>query len=332
MSEREPSCQARCCGLSGEADAHRRTRWEEMFPDELQAVRETFPVCYLPYGICEPHGPQNAIGLDALKAHALCVRAAEAHGGVVAPPVFWHVAEKSALNRRFMENVNVAYEDSFLTCIPTPLFLKTFLYQLRAVTQRGFRAVIAVTGHYGGVEEDMRDVAAAFHKHCPVPHWVIADWQCIHYRDFRGDHAGVCETGQLWALRPDLVDISRLPDEPGWRGFASSSAARAASRREGDAIVASQVANLGDAARRLLVCAPAALPPTSYETVEDIWDEYMSDPFAMHGFLSKTVEELQERSGPRLARHPQDRVNYQGRMPPRMWEAPEDTRGAQDDG
>lgn len=71
----------------------RDVQWERMFPDELEAAFAACPVLYLPYGMCEPHGPQNAIGLDALKAHAICVRAAREHGGIVAPVDYWHIHE-----------------------------------------------------------------------------------------------------------------------------------------------------------------------------------------------------------------------------------------------
>ncbi len=71
----------------------RDVRWERMFPDELEAAFKTRPVVYFPYGLCEPHGPQNAVGLDALKAHGIAVRTAHKHGGIVAPPDYWHIHE-----------------------------------------------------------------------------------------------------------------------------------------------------------------------------------------------------------------------------------------------
>ena len=72
----------------------RTVRWEEMFPEELfEKIREE-AVCYLAYGLAEPHGPYNALGLDWLKAYALSERAAERHGGVVAPPFAWHIQER----------------------------------------------------------------------------------------------------------------------------------------------------------------------------------------------------------------------------------------------
>ena len=68
-------------------------QWERMFPDTLEAAFAACPVVYFPYGMIEPHGPQNALGLDGLKAHAIACRAAQEHGGIVAPPDYWHVHE-----------------------------------------------------------------------------------------------------------------------------------------------------------------------------------------------------------------------------------------------
>ena len=65
----------------------RTVLWQEMFRDEFEAAVEARPVCWFSYGLAEPHGPQNAIGLDGLKAHAIACRAARQHGGIVAPPV-----------------------------------------------------------------------------------------------------------------------------------------------------------------------------------------------------------------------------------------------------
>ena len=73
------------------AEDQKTVRWEEMFPDQLlSAIKET-PVCFAAYGLAEPHGPYNALGLDWLKAKALVEMAAKEHGGVVAPPCAWHV-------------------------------------------------------------------------------------------------------------------------------------------------------------------------------------------------------------------------------------------------
>lgn len=230
-----------------------KVRWEERFPDELDEALDRCPVVYLTYGLCEPHGLHNAVGLDALKAHAVACRAAEESGGIVAPPSFWHVHE-FGYHASWAERA-IGDRNPWLTSLPPWLFFKMFLYQLRAVDARGFQAAIVLTGHYGGNEEDLRRVAEVYMRHSPLKIWAGADWETIEYEDVRGDHAGRCETSQLWALRPELVDMSRLEEgAPGEisRVMATGSDAGESSRRLGDRIVASQVTWLGRKAKELL--------------------------------------------------------------------------------
>ena len=66
-----------------------KIQWERMLPAEFRAALAALPVVFLPLGTVEWHGEHNALGLDALKAHELCVRAAHcAGGGVVHPPLY----------------------------------------------------------------------------------------------------------------------------------------------------------------------------------------------------------------------------------------------------
>jgi len=145
-----------------------RVRWEEMFPDELDAALAACPLVYLTYGLCEPHGLHNAVGLDALKAHGLACRAAEAHGGIVAPPFFWHVHEigyEAAWAERTIGDRN-----PWLTSVPPWVLYKMFLYQLRAVAARGFHAAIVLSGH-APHQDDFRRICAIFMRHSPLRIW-----------------------------------------------------------------------------------------------------------------------------------------------------------------
>lgn len=58
--------------------------WERIFPDELEAATAECPLVYLSYGLCEPHGPRNALGMDALRPHGVACRAAREFTDVVA--------------------------------------------------------------------------------------------------------------------------------------------------------------------------------------------------------------------------------------------------------
>jgi creatinine amidohydrolase len=270
-----------------------------MFKDEFEAAVAAKPVCYLSFGLSEPHGVQNAMGLDGLKAYALVQRAALAHGGVVAPPVWWHVHE-TPLGLAWLAKQNAP--QPYLTCVPPEVFLHQLVYQLRAVEAAGFRCAIAVTGHYGGIEVDMKRVCSIYAKHRPLRTAALADWEAIRYKDYRGDHAGRCETSQLWALCPELVDISRIPAEPfdGVR-FASRYEARDSSRPEGERIAASQVDYLGKLAAELLRQAESQPPGERIpgSQAEAIWQEMLDEQpqwissHAAEGFWEYLEEERQ---------------------------------------
>ena len=46
----------------------KNVQWELMLPDELEQAFQETPLVYFTYGLCEPHGPQNALGLRRREA------------------------------------------------------------------------------------------------------------------------------------------------------------------------------------------------------------------------------------------------------------------------
>ena len=252
-------------------------RWEEMLPDELLASIGECPVCYMAYGLAEPHGAYNALGLDWLKAYALCEQAAGAHGGVLAPPMCWHVQER----RQFGWLERQGVEQSLCSSLPGDLFLRIVLHQLRVFDARGFHAAVLITGHYGGIERDMRLVCEYYRRRSGTPMQIrcIADWESIDFEDYHGDHAGMCETQQLMALREDLVDLTRAepsPESGPWCGVDFSREPLPPNAETGRKIVASQIEKLGRMQRELLA---AYTPVESYtvphqDDVEECWQTF----------------------------------------------------------
>ncbi len=74
-----------------------KVRYEEMMPHEIAAARKEKPVAYLPIGGIEWHGEHNPVGLDTVKAHELCIRAAQKGGGLAMPALFWGESRESGL-------------------------------------------------------------------------------------------------------------------------------------------------------------------------------------------------------------------------------------------
>jgi creatinine amidohydrolase len=144
--------------------------------------------------------------------------------------------------------------------------------------------VLAVTGHAGGNQVDLRRIAAAFAARVPLVVEVHADPELVAGR-FKGDHAGKFEISQLLALRPDLVDLGRLPRADGPRGgsrFALGDDAAEATAEHGRNILEAQLFSLGEIMRRmtaLLAAGPG--PRVSLSQAEEIWAAFAREPIPL---------------------------------------------------
>jgi creatinine amidohydrolase len=282
----------------------REVRWERMFPDELEQAFAACPVVYFPYGLCEPHGPQNALGLDALKAHAIACRAAMEHGGIVAPPDFWHIHEVGSYAVWAHHSVGEV-ERSWLTCMPPWQHFKNVCYHIRMADHLGFHAAIFLTGHYGPNWQDLKTLLALLQPYVGTQLYGLPDFE-INKPGFDndnrsgGDHAGKVETSLLWALEPDCVDLSRVsPEEADKRPFAMGTNAMEANRRVGERMVEDEVQNLGAIAQELLAAYDREKPQHNlhtFEAVERLWEEVVRPE--LKNFLTMQTNREKEEAVP----------------------------------
>lgn len=256
----------------------REVRWERMFPDQLRAAFDACPGVYFAYGLCEPHGPHNAVGLDALKAHAVCCRAARLGGGIVAPPDYWHCHEMGGY--AIWAHHTVGEVQPFLTAMPPWQHFKNVSYHVRAAAAVGFKAAIFLTGHYGPNWQDLKTLLGLLQPFFSTRLYGLPDFECnqpgFPGDGASGDHAGKVETSLLWALEPDCVDFSRLPapdDESGAPWFAMGRNARESSRRAGDRMADDEAGWLADKMRSLIDTAPPTPTRVSFGELERIWRE-----------------------------------------------------------
>ena len=162
-----------------------------MRPAQLEKAINEFPVVYVPFGLIEWHGRHLPLGNDALKAHAILVKAAEQCGGVVYPPVYFHDG----------------FPQESLVPVITSLFER--------LKKTGFRVILGVSGHNVKGQIDMINKALA-----PV----VADgtvagvglWEITLSQgaESNTDHAAKWETSNMMFFYPGLVDLSALGDGP----------------------------------------------------------------------------------------------------------------------
>ncbi|MGH3267001.1 MAG: creatininase family protein, partial [Trebonia sp.] len=107
-------------------------RYERLRPAEMRAAAAHLNLAYVPMGPLEFHGEHLPFGVDAFEAHGLCVRAAEAGGGVVLPPAY---IASGCLDLPF----TIDYDQAFIHAWATAT--------LSQLARRGFAAAVLVTGH-----------------------------------------------------------------------------------------------------------------------------------------------------------------------------------------
>lgn len=187
-------------------DQKEMVQWERMLPAEFRLAFEKLPVVFLPLGTVEWHGEHDALGLDALKAHALCIGAAKKSGGIVHPPLYGGMG---GLNKP--ATVKMEPENSWENYL-----LRPWLEKMCSEFHRlGFKAIIMLTGHYGHNQQIVvREVATRMTERLQVSVLGIPEYWLALDAGYLGDHAGIGETSLLWHLEPDLVAIDRIKIDP----------------------------------------------------------------------------------------------------------------------
>jgi creatinine amidohydrolase len=175
-------------------------RFELHLPWMLRDIMVKRPVVYIPLGTYEWHGEHLPVGLDALTAHGLCLRAAKLDGGVVMPPFYYGCGGGHG-----------AYP---WTVIPSnPGHIEDLIrFTLQRLEANGAKLAVLFSGHFAPTQLDMIDHLASEWNDVIRPLRVFATAaNRIEGLPQPPDHAGRFETTLLASLWPDLVQLNRLP-------------------------------------------------------------------------------------------------------------------------
>ena len=196
----------------------KKIRYSDLLLHELRQKLDEKPLAYLPLGTLEQHGPHLAVGADAIQSEALMLESASRYGGIVFPPLhispgppplvyegplpvsmdFWDVVNDPATN---------VGGDTYW--IPDVLYAAVIDGMLAHCKRVGFRAVFA-DGHGPSRREWIRELKRREDhfglKLFGVTTGLLKQWKS------QTDHAARNETSLMLHHRPDLVDMSRLPE------------------------------------------------------------------------------------------------------------------------
>ena len=239
---------------AAQATDSREVRLEFLRPKELDEAKTACATIFQPLGTIEWHGVHNVLGLDAVKAHALCVRAAQKGGGVVSPALFGGVGGLSEPHTFIMDP-----EDDVFSKL-----LRPWLEQLcREMARDGFRAIIILTGHYGAAQQIVvRETAVRMSRALGIPVLGTPEYWLALDAGYTGDHAAWGETSLMMHLFPDTVDLSRL-GKPPYQGVGGRDP-KESSAEDGRKITETIVSRLATLAQKM--------PTWNYETLDRFID------------------------------------------------------------
>jgi creatinine amidohydrolase len=181
-----------------EAERPSFLRFEESRPAQVAERIEESPIAYLPLGALEWHGEHGPLGLDGLKAHHLCERAAERTGGVVFPTLFWGA----------FDTVPFPFTFHFERAHLEPL-IHQLLPQL---SEWGFEVIVLLSGHYPPTQIRMlRKACRRFNGQGRAISLGAPETAFGTDIEYYGDHAGMWESSIMLAIRPEWVDLSAMP-------------------------------------------------------------------------------------------------------------------------
>jgi creatinine amidohydrolase len=177
-----------------------RVQLELLRPHEIQAALDETPTVYVPLGSIEWHCQHLPVGLDALTAHGVCLRAALDHGGIVYPPLYFGTGGGHS---EYPWTVMMAEETEIRALLE---------HLLRRLERFGVRKAVLFSGHFAPGQLDMiAGIAAAWNAEATQLIVVARGINMAEDLAIAPDHAGVFETTMLYALWPDRVDLTQLP-------------------------------------------------------------------------------------------------------------------------
>ena len=223
-------------------ETQREVRLEYLRPKELKEAQAVCPTIFQPLGTIEWHGVHNVVGVDSLKAHALCVRAAQKGGGLVSPALYGGVGGVSQPHTFVMDPENNIFSR----------LLRPWLEQLcREMVRDGFRAIIMLTGHYGAAQQIVvRETAVRMSRALAIPVLGTPEYLLAQDVDYTGDHAAWGETSLMMHLYPDTVDLSRLGEAP-HQGVGGRDPKKEASAEDGRLLTETIVSRLAVLAEKM---------------------------------------------------------------------------------
>ena len=172
---------------------------ELLRPQQIRAALAKRSLIYLPLGTIEWHCEHLPVGLDALTAHGLCLKAADQTGGLVWPPLYYGTGGDHG-------------GFPWTVMMPDQAEIAALLrLTLRRLGELGVARVVVFSGHFADSQLAMIGaIASDWNAAGQVPRVLSTAVNRAEIDGFPPDHAGLFETTLLAGFAPELVDLGQL--------------------------------------------------------------------------------------------------------------------------
>ena len=180
-------------------------RWEELTGDRFaEAVEEAQGVCLVPLSVIERHGHHLPLATDMYIGREVCRRASSIEPAIVFPDyVFTQIPEARHL--------------AGTISIDGDLIVRLLDNICREIARNGLKKIVMVNAHGGN--QNLLPFFNELQLYGPrdyvvylvAPHYLPMETPDVPWDPSTEGHAGPGETSLILAVRPDLVDMSKVP-------------------------------------------------------------------------------------------------------------------------
>lgn len=181
--------------------------YDQMLPQQIEAIQEKTPITYLPWGAIEYHGSHNPVGLDSIKAFSMCEDLAKENGGLVLPVVNLAANLISSYPGVNFSKHSIEFSENLIRLICEEYFEQLVL--------QGFKIIVLLSGHAGEPHlEILRNVANEFNQKYPdIGFWAFAEFDVLSNDLLVANHSALGETSLQLYYAPETVDLDTLPKD-----------------------------------------------------------------------------------------------------------------------
>jgi creatinine amidohydrolase len=184
----------------------------EINPNLLSDIKNTSGIAYLPLGTLEWHQHHLPFGVDSYIAYELCKRTVQQTGGCVMPPIYFGTDREHQVDGKQLHGMDAKagriLPGNFYF-LKEDFFSKLLEQIIDNIAEQGLKKLVIVSAHSGTAQQRVIEKLKKDNRR---------NLEIVIFpgRLFAGgiDHAGAIETSYMLAIRPDLVDVSKLGEPP----------------------------------------------------------------------------------------------------------------------